>query len=239
MDEMLPTTSSNDVAEDPTDTAVFPVGSFEQHGRHLPLSTDALVATAIAERVAEDYQLFRLPVMPLGCSHEHAGFAGTVSISATTLYALVNDVASSLARSGVRRLVVINGHGGNYVLSNVVQEANAGGLRMALFPTSADWDDARTEAGLDTSSHEDMHGGEAETSILLHRFPEVVRPGFEDADHVANDRRHLLMDGMHAYTTSGIIGRPSLATAEKGERLVAALSRLFKNHLKVLRDTRQ
>ena len=83
------------------------VGSFEQHGRHLPLATDALIATAIAERIAEDYELFRLPVMPLGCSHEHAGFAGTVSISATTLYAVVNDVAASLARSGVRRLVVV------------------------------------------------------------------------------------------------------------------------------------
>jgi creatinine amidohydrolase len=237
---MLPTTSSYDVAADPIDTAVFPVGSFEQHGRHLPLSTDALVATAIAERIAEDYELFRLPVMPLGCSQEHAGFAGTVSISATTLYAVVNDVAASLARSsGVRRLVVVNGHGGNYVLSNVVQEANAGGLRMALFPTSADWDDARADAGVETSNHEDMHGGEAETSILLYRFPDLVRPGFEDADHVANDRRHLLVDGMRAYTTSGIIGRPSLATAEKGERLLAAFSRLFKDHLAVLRNAQE
>lgn len=211
---MLPTTSSHDIAENPTDTAVLPVGSFEQHGHHLPLTTDALVATAIAERIAQDYDLFRLPVLPLGCSHEHADFPGTVSISATTLYAVVNDVAASLARSGVSRLVLVNGHGGNYVLSNVVQEANTSGLRMAMFPVSADWNDARTEAGLQTSSHEDMHGGEAETSILLHRYPDVVRPGYQSADHVANDRRHLLVDGMRPYTTSGIIGLPSLATAE-------------------------
>jgi creatinine amidohydrolase len=233
---MLPTTTSSDIAADPSDTAVLPLGSFEQHGRHLPLSTDALIATAIAERIAEDHGLFRLPVMPLGCSHEHADFAGTVSISAATLYALVNDIAASLTTSGVRRLVVVNGHGGNYVLSNVVQEANASGRRMALFPTSADWDDARTDAGLESSTHEDMHGGELETSILLHRFPEVVRPGFAEADHVANDRRHLLTEGMRPYTTSGIIGRPSLATAKKGERLLVAFSRLFKEHLTVLRE---
>ena len=233
---MLPTASSLDVAENPTETAVLPVGSFEQHGRHLPLITDALIATAIAERIAEDYQLFRLPVMPIGCSHEHADFPGTVSISAVTLYAVVNDIATSLASSGVRRLVVVNGHGGNYVLSNVVQEANAKGLPMALFPVSADWDNARAEAGLVTSNHDDMHGGEAETSILLHCFPEVVRAGFEYADHVVSDRRHLLSEGMRPYTTSGIIGRPSLASAEKGERLLSAFSRLFKAHLTVLRE---
>ncbi len=107
---------------------------------------------------------------------------------------------------------------------------------MALFPTSSDWDDARTDAGLESSAHEDMHGGEGETSILLHRFPDVVRSGFENADHVANDRRHLLSEGMRPYTTSGIIGRPSLATTDKGERLLAALSRLFKEHLTVLRE---
>jgi creatinine amidohydrolase len=177
--------------------------------------------------------------MPFGCSHEHAGFAGTVSISATTLYAVVNDVASSLARSGVRRLVVVNGHGGNYVLSNVVQEANLGSARMGLFPTSADWDDARAEAGLVTSAHEDMHAGEIETSILLHRFPDAVRPGFDNDDHVVEDRRHLLSEGMRRYTTTGILGRPSLASAEKGERLLTAFSHLFKKHLIVLRGDEQ
>jgi creatinine amidohydrolase len=236
---MLPTTSSYDIAERSTDTAVLPVGSFEQHGRHLPLVTDALIATAIAERIADDYELFRLPVMPIGCSHEHAGFAGTVSISATTLYAVVNDVASSLARAGMDRLVVVNGHGGNYVLSNVVQEANLGPGRMVLFPTSADWAAARAEAELETSAHEDMHGGEGETSILLHRFPDVVRPGFDNDDHVVDDRRHLLSEGMRRYTTNGILGRPSLASAEKGERLLAAFSHLFKRHLVVLRGDEQ
>src|SRR3954468_14480139 len=193
---MLPTMTSHEAADLNADVAVLPVGSFEQHGHHLPLSTDALIATAIAERVAQDHALLQLPVITLGCSHEHAGFPGTVSIKATTLYAVVNDVAESLAGSGIERLLVVNGHGGNYVLSNVVQEANSRARRMALFPQSSDWNDARAEAELQTSNHQDMHGGEGETSILLHRFPEVVRPSFTEADHLADERRHLLTVGM-------------------------------------------
>jgi creatinine amidohydrolase len=168
---MLPTMTSSEAVDLNADVAVMPVGSFEQHGRHLPLSADALIATAIAERIAQDHALFLLPVITLGCSHEHAAFPGTVSIKATTLCAVVNDAAGSLAESGIERLMVVNGHGGNYVLSNVVQEANTRTRRMALFPQSSDWNDARSEAELQTSNHEDMHGGEAETSILLHRRP--------------------------------------------------------------------
>jgi creatinine amidohydrolase len=152
---------------------------------------------------------------------------------------VVNDAADSLALSGIRRVVIVNGHGGNYVLNNVVQEANVAGKRMALFPQPGDWQDARAEAGLQTSNHEDMHGGEAETSILLHCFPDVVHPGFESVDHLVDDRRHLLTEGMRPYAPDGIIGRPSLATADKGRRLLDAFSGLFKAHLTSLRDGQQ
>jgi creatinine amidohydrolase len=234
---MLPIMTSPDVAQADADTAVLPVGSFEQHGRYLPLTTDSLVATAIAERIAEDYRLLRLPAVTFGCSHEHVGFAGTVSISPTTLYAVVNDVAASLANAGIHRLVIINGHGGNYLLANVVQEANATARRMVLFPQPDDWNDARLDAQLVTSNHADMHGGEAETSILLHRYPEVVRAGYEAADHTVDDRRHLLTEGIKPYAPDGTIGLPSLASADKGRRLLGAFSDLFKDHLAVLRGS--
>lgn len=236
---MLPTMTSHDVAAlAEAEVAVLPVGSFEQHGAHLPLATDSLIASAIGERIATDYGLVLLPVVTLGCSHEHADFPGTVSVSASTLYAVINDVAASLAQSGVGQLVVVNAHGGNYVLSNVVQEANIGERRMALFPQPRDWTDARVEAGLTTTNHEDMHAGEAETSILLHRYPETVRPGYDATDHLADDRRHLITEGVRSYAPQGVIGRPSLATAEKGRRLLDAFSDLFKLHLASLRHDR-
>jgi creatinine amidohydrolase len=128
--------------------------------------------------------------------HEHAGFAASVSISSTILHTIISDVAKSLEQAGIHKLAIVNGHGGNYVLSNIVKEADIAGPRMVLFPRSLDWRDARTAAGCETANHDDMHGGEAETSILLAEAPQLVRDSYRDADHLADDRRLLLTTGM-------------------------------------------
>ncbi|WP_204037245.1 creatininase family protein [Micromonospora qiuiae] len=214
--------------------AILPIGSFEQHGSHLPLATDTIVASAIASALAERYQLFLLPPVTISCSHEHAGWRGTVSISSTTLSTIVTDITASLHRQGVDRLVLVNGHGGNYVLSNVVQEANTDRPRLALFPSRRDWDKARHDAGLDSTGHDDMHAGEIETSLLLHVAPESVGAEFDKSDHLA-ERPHLLMLGMSAYTDTGVIGQPSLATEAKGRAVLASLVHSFEDTLNLLR----
>ncbi|TRO60787.1 creatininase family protein [Streptomyces sp. IB201691-2A2] len=234
----LPTDTTEDVrargAGAARQVAVLPVGSFEQHGAYLPLSTDTLVACAIAQEVAAAFPVHLLPPVTISCSHEHAAWPGTVSISSVTLHAVVRDIADSLRRSGVDTLVVVNGHGGNYVLGNVVQESTAAGARMALFPAAEDWEAAREQAGIQTSLLTDMHAGEIETSILLHRHPELVRPGYETSDFEADDRRQLLTLGMSAYTKSGVIGRPSRASAEKGKELLASLAGSFGAYFSLL-----
>jgi creatinine amidohydrolase len=171
------------------------------------LATDTLVACAVAERIAAAHPVHLLPPVTISCSHEHAAWPGTVSISAVTLHAVVRDIAASLRHSGVDTLVLVNGHGGNYVLGNVVQESVGTGTRMALFPAMEDWEAALERAGVETSLLTDMHAGEIETSILLHTHPELVRPGYETSDFV--------------------IGRPSKASAEKGKELLAGLTEAF------------
>jgi creatinine amidohydrolase len=224
MTPILPPTVTTDPGVVEARLAVLPVGSFEQHGPHLPLVTDTLIATAIADGIAARYSALRLPPLTFSCSHEHADFAGTVSLSAATLAAVIGDVSESLARQGIRRLLIVNGHGGNYVLSNVVQQAVLQGeIRLGLFPTREDWYEARDAAGMTSTAHEDMHAGELEVSILLAAFPDLVRDGWEQADHTVDDRRHLSILGVSAYTKSGVIGRPSLASVEKGR---AALDHL-------------
>jgi creatinine amidohydrolase len=228
---LLSTATTRDEAKRAASMAVLPIGSFEQHGDYLPLSTDTLIACIIARDIADTYNLMLLPPITIACSHEHAGWPGTVSLSAQTLHKIVTDIADSLQTNGVDRLLLVNAHGGNYVLSNIVQEASVHGARMAFFPTSADWKQAREAAGLATNHHTDMHAGEIETSILLHAMPEVVRPGYETADHEADERRHLLTLGMRGYTASGVIGRPSLASAEKGKAVLDSFTDLARESI--------
>jgi creatinine amidohydrolase len=234
MSNVLPRETAAEVDARNPDCAVLPVGSFEQHGHYLPLITDTVVASVITRELAQAYGLFALPAVPVSCSHEHQAWRATVSVPSAVLAAYVTSICDSVTRSGFRSLVLVNGHGGNYVLGNVVQEAGAAGRRMALFPAKEDWRKARLDAGLESTDHEDMHAGELETSILLHASPNLVREGFQSADHLAGDRRDLLTAGMTAYTTSGVIGKPSRASAEKGKALLGSLTESFARVLDLL-----
>ena len=227
---MFPRDTTVDVQERGARVAVLPVGSLEQHGPYLPLVTDTVIACTIAERIAAAHPVQLLPPVTISCSQEHAAWPGTVSISARTLYSVVRDIADSLRGSGVPNLVLVNGHGGNYVLANIVQESTG----MALYPGLADWTSARAAAGIETSADSDMHAGELEASILLHAHPDLVKPGYETSDHLADDRRHMLTLGLGPYTESGVVGRPSLASARKGEDLLAGLVESFGQYLDLL-----
>ena len=228
----LPATTSEEEGRRSARVALLPVGSLEQHGPHLPLTTDTVIASVLAQVLADSEPGLRLlPPLAFGCSHEHAAWPGTVSVSAPTLHAMVADVAASLRAAGTTKLVVVNGHGGNHVLANLVQ---ASGGDMALFPGTHDWEAAREAAGMSTTNDRDMHAGELETSVLLHARPDLVRPGHEEADHLADRRDHMLTTGLSRYTRSGVVGLPSRATAAKGRDLLAYLAESFAGYLAVL-----
>jgi creatinine amidohydrolase len=129
MNHLLPTATTADEKDRDAKCAALPVGSFEQHGDYLPLITDTVVASAIARELSNTYPLLQLPPVTISCSHEHSAWPGTVSISSSTLHSVVNDIYSSVANSGLTALVILNCHGGNYVLANIVQEGNAQGKK--------------------------------------------------------------------------------------------------------------
>lgn len=202
--------------------AVLPLGAFEQHGEHLPMTTDSLIAGELGRRLCERHNGLLLPPIPITCSHEHHGFFGSTWISATTLWSLMEDVAHSLAYSGITKLIIMNAHGGNYVINNFAQEKNLDQHRILLLPTRQHWQEALVRAGLEKTSDQDMHAGESETSILMYACPDSIRAQ-EVADHQADERPLLHLRGIGGYTESGIIGFPSLASADKGRKLLAEL----------------
>ncbi len=131
--------------------------------------------------------------------------------------------------------MLVNAHGGNYVLSNAAQQANVVRRTILLFPTSSDWAVARTAAGCVTTVHGDMHAGEAETAILLHLAPELVGDDWIENDCEVPSHPYLTLLGVHGHSPTGIIGSPSKATPEKGRLLLAALVDAFDEPLKLLR----
>ncbi|HTY30591.1 creatininase family protein [Mycobacterium sp.] len=222
---IIPDTTTTDAVASAT-LAVLPIGSFEQHGPCLPLATDTLIACAVASEISAHHNIFRLPPITFSCSHEHSDFPGTLSVSATTLAAVVGDIVDGLVQQGVTGLIIVNAHGGNAVLTNVVQQSNQRGsrIKIGLYPSREDWTEARAAAGITSSNHDDMHAGELETSILLAAYPDYLRDGWGSADHTATDRRYLTTLGIGAYTSTGVIGYPSRAEEAKGKMALQHLA---------------
>lgn len=159
--------------ESPPDVLLVPVGALEQHGPHLPLGTDTIHAEAIAELAvvaARDagLQIAIAPSVPYGCSDHHLAFGGTLSLSTTTLLAVLRDVIRSAAISGFQRVFLLNGHGGNHELVQVA--ARDGSIEFGL-PVAAGswwaiaWDDLVAEGAME-GCRLPGHAGGFETAII-------------------------------------------------------------------------
>jgi creatinine amidohydrolase len=190
-----------------------PVGSTEQHGPHLPLGTDSDVAVALAHRLgAARPDVLVAPALPYGSAGEHAAFPGTLSIGAAALELVVVElVRSADAFAGV---VLVSGHGGNAEpLAAAVATLRAEGRRVLGWSP-------RIPTG-------DAHAGRTETSLLLALAPQLVRldaaePG--DVRPLAAVIGELRRNGVAAVSPNGVLGDPTGATAEEGERLLETLA---------------
>ena len=193
---------------------VVPLGSTEQHGPHLPLSTDTRIAVALAQRFAARRLAARLPVtvapaLPYGASGEHAGFAGTLSIGTPALQLLLIELVRSATLTWPRVLLV-SGHGGN-----------ADAVNAAVRQLRAESRDVRAWA---PGWKGDAHAGHTETAVLLALDPAAVRPDLAEAGEL-RDVRELLgalrAGGVAAVSPNGVLGDPRGATAEHGRALLA------------------
>jgi mycofactocin system creatininase family protein len=202
-----------------TVTLLVPVGSTEQHGPHLPLDTDTRIAEAVARGAAARLgdQVLVAPAVSFGASGEHEMFAGTVSIGQDALRSVLVELGRSAGR-WVRRLVFVNGHGGN-----------VGVLRSAVELLRAEGRDVRWHGcGLPVGAGfvRDGHAGRTETSLLLALAPELVRlelarPG--NTGSLASLLPAMRAGGVRAVSANGVLGDPAGASAEEGAAMLSAL----------------
>lgn len=211
-----------EIAATDCSTAVLPVGAVEQHGRHLPVGTDTLLAQAFGERLARELDAYLLPPLAITSSIEHRQAKGTVYLKADTLALVVRDIAESLRHAGFTRLILANFHGGNWVLKPTVRQLNRdhGDFRAILVQPELG---AHDYQAIFEHPHGDVHGGEFETSLMLHLHPDLVRPYTAGAPETPPPQAFLDYFDMTELTRDGHWGWPEAATAEKGRRALDAL----------------
>lgn len=222
-----------------TTIAILPIAAIEQHGPHLPVCVDAAInrgmLAAVIERLPQDLDIRILPVQEVGKSNEHLRMAGTLTLPAASLITTWTELGLSVARAGVRKLVIVNSHGGNEDIMGIVARE----LRVAanMLVVKSAWSRLGRPAGL-FSERElkfGIHGGDAETSLMLHFRPDLVDmsrakdfPSVAEQDEARFE--HLRPTGASAYAwiagdlnPEGAVGEADKASAEKG-RIAAAYS---------------
>lgn len=218
---------------------IQPVGAHEQHGAHLPLIVDAAIGMGVLgkalEKLDANIPAFALPMLFYGKSNEHWHFPGTVTLTTETLSATLMEVGESIYRAGLRKLVLMNSHGGQpQVMQMVARDLHVKYDDFMVFPLFT-WRVPNITKELLTpkEAQQGMHAGDAETSIMLALLPEQVKMDKAVAEYPPEIPNTSLLtpEGKlpFAWTTkdvskSGVIGDATTATLEKGEQILASVS---------------
>ncbi|MCO6408227.1 creatininase family protein [Hoeflea alexandrii] len=237
---------------DPDNTiAVLPVAATEQHGPHLPVSTDSSIMQGMLESVIDlapaDLDIRILPIQSVGKSNEHQHAPGTLTIPVTTLIDHWVELGHSVARAGIRKVVLVNSHGGNEEVMGIVARELRVRARMLAVKTS--WMRFGLPTGLYSPAETSygIHGGDVETSLMLHFQPDLV--AFDKAENFVSavsraeaEFELLRHTGTHAFAwiasdvnPAGAVGEAALATAAKGE---ATARHQAEGFLKLMNDVR-
>ena len=235
------TTQEFDGLDNQRTIAVLPVAATEQHGPHLSVSVDTDLVEGVIQaalpHLAPELPVLFLPTQSVGLSPEHNRFAGTLSLSAHTIINLWTDIAESVAKTGIRKLVLLNSHGGNVGVMDLVARDVRARLNMLVYSVS--WFNLPLGAAVEQmfTAHEHrfgIHAGQIETAMMLALKPERVRMDLAENFASASEQRaqqfEILGNGKSAklgwqiqdYNPSGAVGNAIDATAEQGHAVLTA-----------------
>ena len=207
-----------------TELAIIPTGAVEVYGPHLPTGTDTIVVTHIANRVGDALDAPVLPTLPVGFSRSLGDFPGTLNISTATLSAYVRETAESVIPWGVKRILFINSHRGNIgpIGEVALDLQDRYGVRCAQV-FWWDYAAALVKDIVETGPHANGHASEIGTSIMLYLEPDlVVRERIEDRTPTTGVPYADITQykGMRTRSETGVVGNPTVASAEKGAEIV-------------------
>jgi len=200
--------------------AILPVGSVEQHGPQNPLGTDYLIAWELAKAAAKKTGELLLPPIPYGVSEHHSHFDGTIWVDEEALENYVYGVVRSLAKWGIRKVVIVNGHGGNlYALLRA--SARARKELKSLVVIYQWWTAASDELGRMFRKEELGHAGSAETSLIAYLYPDYVDPDKAVDEEVSPlfTVKVVVYWCTHDFTKSGVFGVAKTASRSRGEEV--------------------
>ncbi|MCY3983169.1 MAG: creatininase family protein [Roseovarius sp.] len=225
--------------------AILPIGAIEQHGPHLPLSVDCDLVDAVVrrtlKRLGESVSVLVLPFVSIGKSDEHLDYPGTLTLSAETMLAVLRETGASVARAGVERIVLLNGHGGNAAVLQIAARELRRNQNMIAAVCA--WSAFSSSKGLFGPGDRmmDIHGGDSETSAML-----AVRSDLVDMTMACDFRASNSWNGEHVglagqpaspgwimsdLNPAGACGNAAAATVEKGDALLESASRNFAKFL--------
>jgi creatinine amidohydrolase len=206
--------------------AVVGIGAIEQHARHLPVGTDWMIIGELSRCVAKELDAWLIPAIPISMSECHGSLAGTVWIKPATLSAVLLDIATSLHSQGIHKLLVLNGHGGNFILEPAIQAIiNKYHDMLVVMPPDV-WPAVDGEGPIFETPGIDLHAGEIETSIQLYLNPALVKPE-RDVLIPPVGREFLDYVTMDLISSQGVWGDPGKGDAIKGARTFTAQVRVI------------
>ena len=213
--------TADDIQKQDPKLAILPLASTEQHGPHLPVSTDWHIATALGQAVAEITGGFLVPALPLSTCREHMGKKGSVWMDPDVFYNMLMSILMSLKEQGFKQVCTLQCHGGIFIMTPIIRQINATqnpDFMLANIDVCNLFAAFAAEGIAETDT--ELHAGEIETSLMLHLAPETVKMDLA-ADFVPSlPRPYLNYGSVFRASPSGVWGEPTKATAEKGARML-------------------
>ena len=220
--------------------AVLPIAAIEQHGPHLPLSVDKVILDGLIEatvnKLPKKIEAIFLPTLPIGKSNEHAQWKGTLTFSAQTVISMCMEIGASISRTGIKKIVLLNSHGGQTSILDIVSRDLR--IEYDILTVAANWFAMDLPQGIfsDTENRFGIHAGDLETSMMLALNPKLVKmseaKNFENSlQKLSNSQSILGLSNagkigwqMQDLNLDGACGDASIATSEKGKAVIDHVS---------------